>query len=139
MDFGLIFRTGDPLDRKHYLVGNLILWVFLGTVLLLGYNGVKLIDGTDKLAYGFAMAVLLAVAACILLFRLRRIVDIGFKNWNSAGLALIVCGVVAVVAGRIHPTAQLAVVAAFEIALLILPTGWNIRKDIPPVPPKSSW
>ncbi|MCJ9696625.1 hypothetical protein MOV76_34235 [Rhizobium sp. PRIMUS64] len=112
---------------------------FPAVFLLLGYNSAKLIERTDKLAYGVAMVLLLAVAAYTLLFRLRRIVDIGFKNWNSAGLALIAYGVIAMVAGRIHPTAQLAVVAAFEIALLVLPTGWNIRKDMPPVPPKSSW
>ena len=123
MDIGLIFRTGHPLDRKHYLVGNLALWILPAVVLFLGYHGAKLFEGTDKLAYGVAMVYILAFAAHTLLFRLRRIVDLGFKNWNSAGFALIAYGVVVVIAGRIHQLAQAAIVSAFEIALLTAPTG----------------
>lgn len=44
---------------------------------------------------------------------------------------------VAVTAGRIHPTVQLAIVAAFDIALLVAPTGGNIKKTAPP--PRENW
>jgi cation transporter-like permease len=71
-----------------------------------------------------------------LTFSLRRIVDIGFRSWTTAFIMLIIVGVVASVAARAYPGGQAYVILAFHIAMLATPTGWNIRKD---VPPRQTW
>ncbi|MCA1442694.1 hypothetical protein I6F07_21215 [Ensifer sp. IC4062] len=125
MDFGLIFRSGKPLDRKHYLVASVIAYIAMtaiGLIVLTGFGRV--------LDWVALLAVVLAVIAVVylFLFRIRRVKDIGFSSWFGAFAAMVMYAALAYVAGFIHPVVQTFIVAAFELVLLLVPTGANYRK-----------
>jgi len=123
MDIGLIFRTGEPLDRKHYGVGTALvliasfaIWSIFHTVL-------------PRLPLILFLPILAVPVAFLFLFRLRRIVDIGFSSWTTAGFSMVAFTALAIFMGNVFPPAKIAMAAVFELALLLVPTGANIRAN----------
>lgn len=109
---------GKPLARKQYLIRSMIVYV-IGFVLLF----------TSLEGIGIAGLLLIPVLAYLVVIRIRRIVDIGFSSWVSAGVALLSYGALAYFVSRFSPISQVVITIIFEVALLITPTGANIRKD----------
>lgn len=121
MDIGLIFRAGEPLDRKHYLVGTALVlivsfavWSILHAVLI----GLPLI---------LLLLILAVPVAFLFMFRLRRIVDIGFSSWTLAGFSMVAYTAVTIFVGNVFPPAKFPMLIVFDLALLLVPTGANIR------------
>ncbi|KJF69265.1 hypothetical protein RS75_04680 [Rhizobium nepotum 39/7] len=121
MDIGLIFRTGEPLDRKHYAVGTALvlivsfaIWSIFHTVL-------------PRLPLILFLPILAVPVAFLFLFRLRRIVDIGFSSWTTAGFTMVAYAALAIFVGNVFPPLKFPVAIVFELALLLVPTGANIR------------
>jgi hypothetical protein len=131
MDIGLIFRTGDPLDRTHYVVGSIIVYLVGGAIFFLFVSG--LLSSFVRSLEG-ATLLFLPLLLYLIAFRIRRVVDIGFASWKSASLAMLGYAGLAYFAGTIHPAGQITVVACFELALLLMPTGANIRKSPKEIP-----
>ncbi|WP_373413685.1 hypothetical protein [Ensifer aridi] len=125
MDFGSIFRSVKPLDRKHYLVASVIAYIPIAAIGLIIRNGAG-----PVLAWVSLLAVALSVVAVVylVLFRIRRVKDIGFETWTGAIAAMLLYAAFASGSGVIHPVVQVLIVVAFELSLLLVPTGANIRK-----------
>lgn len=123
MDIGLIFRTGEPLDRLHYFVGTTIV-VALAAVVGSAVVGLKLAVSVEMLGLLAAIPI-----AALFLFRLRRVVDIGFSNWTTAGFSIIGYAAMAMLIGKFFAEGKIVMFIVFELCLLFVPTGANIRKD----------
>lgn len=121
MDIGLIFRTGEPLDRKHYAAGTALVlivsfatWRIFHTVL-------------TGLPLALFLLILAVPVAFLFMFRLRRVVDIGFSSWTLAGFSMVAYAALVIFVGNVFPPLKFPMAIVFELALLLVPTGANIR------------
>lgn len=121
MDIGLIFRAGEPLDRKHYALGTALVlivsfatWSIFHTVLI-------------RLPLVLFLLMLAVPVPFLFMFRLRRVVDICFSKLDNGWL----------INGRFYSggnfyrkrfsACEITMAVAFELILLLVPTGANIR------------
>ncbi|MEI3806627.1 hypothetical protein V6R85_19085 [Agrobacterium sp. CCNWLW32] len=73
------------------------------------------------------LPILAVPVAFLFLFRLRRIVDIGFSSWTTAGFTMVAYAALAIFVGNVFPPLKFPTAIVFELALLLVPTGANIR------------
>ncbi|NTB99088.1 hypothetical protein G6M84_21640 [Agrobacterium tumefaciens] len=123
MDIGLIFRTGEPLDRKHYAVATALVlivsfatWSIFHTVL-------------TRLPLVLLLLILAVPVAFLFMFRLRRVIDIGFSSWTMAGFSMVAFTAVAFFMGNVFPPSKFSIAIVFELALLLVPTRAIIRRN----------
>ncbi|MCA1867617.1 hypothetical protein HW571_18200 [Agrobacterium genomosp. 3] len=123
MDIGQIFRTGEPLDRKHYAVGTALILIVSFAVWRIFH---AVLTGLPLILFLLILAV---PVAFLFMFRLRRVVDIGFSSWTLAGFSMVAFTAVVFLMGKVFPSSQFPLAIIFELALLLVPTGANIRRN----------
>ena len=120
------------MKRLPYLVGNIGILVAAG--LLFGISGLVshlypqigdgmlffcAILGFGPLLYAF-------------MFSLRRLVDIGFHSWDTAGVAMLAVGMMENGLTNTHPLLGRGLTGLYSVLLLIAPTGTMSKKGPPP-------
>lgn len=123
MDIGSIFRAGEPLDRKHYALGTAL-------VLIVSFATWSIFHAfLIRLPLVLFLLMLAVPVAFLFMFRLRRVVDIGFSNWTMAGLSMVAFTAVAFFMGNVFPPSKFAMAIVFELGLVLVPTGAIIRRS----------